>query len=95
MLTGRTEGFNFPVSGPYQEFPILRNYNANPYTGGSPGADRVIFTTSCQLAGVITRKSTYRRRQADANGLQTMVQAATPLLRARKEDIWHSSGEHG
>ncbi|KPI37173.1 Guanyl-specific ribonuclease F1 [Cyphellophora attinorum] len=48
------EGFDFPIAGPYQEFPILRSYNNNPYTGGSPGADRVIFNTNCQLAGVIT-----------------------------------------
>lgn len=53
-----TEGFSFPVSGPYQEFPILRSFNSNPYTGGSPGADRVVFNTNCQLAGVITRKTT-------------------------------------
>lgn len=52
-----TEGFSFPVSGPYQEFPILRSFNDNPYTGGSPGADRVVFNTNCQLAGVITRKT--------------------------------------
>lgn len=56
-LTKSVEGFAFPVSGPYQEFPILRSFNNNPYTGGSPGADRVIFTTSCQLAGVITRNT--------------------------------------
>lgn len=48
------EGFDFPVSGPYQEFPLLRSFNSNPYTGGSPGADRVIFNGNCQLAGVIT-----------------------------------------
>ncbi|KAG7001415.1 hypothetical protein G7Y79_00032g067680 [Physcia stellaris] len=40
------EGFDFPDSGPYQEFPILSSYNA--YTGASPGADRVIFTNSGQ-----------------------------------------------
>ena len=52
-----SEGFDFPVSGPYQEFPILRSFNNNPYTGGSPGADRIIFNTNCQLAGVVTRKA--------------------------------------
>jgi hypothetical protein len=54
-----TEGFSFSVSGPYQEFPILRNYNSNPYTGGSPGPDRVIFNSGCQLAGVITRENLF------------------------------------
>ena len=37
------EGFDFAVSGPYQEFPILSTYKV--YTGGSPGADRVVFNT--------------------------------------------------
>ncbi|KAJ5354852.1 hypothetical protein N7541_005896 [Penicillium brevicompactum] len=46
------EGFVFPVSGTYYEFPILKS--GSVYSGGSPGADRVIFTTSNQLAGVIT-----------------------------------------
>ncbi|KAI4237094.1 MAG: hypothetical protein LQ352_007960, partial [Teloschistes flavicans] len=46
------EGFSFPSSGPYYEFPILKTYK--PYTGGSPGADRVIFTKSCAYQGVIT-----------------------------------------
>ena len=36
------EGFSFPDPGPYYEFPILSSYKV--YTGGSPGADRVIFT---------------------------------------------------
>ena len=35
------EGFDFPVSGPYQEYPVLSDTQA--YDGGSPGADRVIF----------------------------------------------------
>ncbi|EME84542.1 uncharacterized protein MYCFIDRAFT_187513 [Pseudocercospora fijiensis CIRAD86] len=39
------EGFDFPVSGPYQEFPILP---------GSPGPDRVVFDTGGQYAGAIT-----------------------------------------
>ncbi|KAI1780101.1 ribonuclease-domain-containing protein [Hypoxylon cercidicola] len=46
------EGFNFPVSGPYLEFPILSN--GNLFSGGSPGADRVIINTSCRQAGAIT-----------------------------------------
>ncbi|KAJ5852637.1 uncharacterized protein N7529_012022 [Penicillium soppii] len=46
------EGFVFPVSGTYYEFPILSS--GSVYTGGSPGADRVIFNTNDQLAGVIT-----------------------------------------
>lgn len=46
------EGFDFPVSGTYYEFPILRS--GKVYTGSSPGADRVIFNDDDQLAGVIT-----------------------------------------
>ncbi|KFY04838.1 hypothetical protein O988_00487 [Pseudogymnoascus sp. VKM F-3808] len=45
------EGFNFAVAGPWQEFPLLKS---GAYTGGSPGADRVVINTSCGLAGVIT-----------------------------------------
>ncbi|KAI0898443.1 ribonuclease-domain-containing protein [Annulohypoxylon nitens] len=45
------EGFSFSVSGPYLEFPML---SSGVYTGGSPGADRVIINTSCKLAGEIT-----------------------------------------
>ncbi|ORY15313.1 guanyl-specific ribonuclease F1 [Clohesyomyces aquaticus] len=45
------EGFNFPVSGPYYEFPLKES---GTYTGGSPGADRVIVTKSGSLAGEIT-----------------------------------------
>ncbi|KAK3201697.1 hypothetical protein GRF29_164g372543 [Pseudopithomyces chartarum] len=46
------EGFSFSVSGPYLEFPILSS--GALYTGGSPGADRVVINTSCQQAGAIT-----------------------------------------
>ncbi|RMZ91142.1 hypothetical protein DV736_g1599, partial [Chaetothyriales sp. CBS 134916] len=46
------EGFDFPVSGPYQEFPILSSYQV--YSGGSPGPDRVIFNTDGDYAGTIT-----------------------------------------
>ncbi|KAK4114674.1 ribonuclease-domain-containing protein [Canariomyces notabilis] len=35
------EGFNFPTSGPWYEFPIMSSYKV--YNGGSPGPDRVIF----------------------------------------------------
>ncbi|KAI1810077.1 Ribonuclease/ribotoxin [Poronia punctata] len=45
------EGFSFPIAGPYLEFPMLES---GAYTGGSPGADRVIITTACKLAGEIT-----------------------------------------
>lgn len=63
------EGFDFLVSGPYQEFPLK---TSGVYTGGkntnciwrvwnmlismvgSPGADRVIFNTRGQRAGEIT-----------------------------------------
>jgi len=46
------EGFDFPVSGPYQEYPVLSDTQA--YDGGSPGADRVIFNTKGVFAGTIT-----------------------------------------
>lgn len=46
------EGFTFPDDGPYYEFPILSDEDV--YTGGSPGADRVIFTGSGTYEGVIT-----------------------------------------
>ncbi|EME45057.1 hypothetical protein DOTSEDRAFT_61650 [Dothistroma septosporum NZE10] len=45
------EGFSFPVSGPYEEFPITES---GVYTGGSPGADRVVFNTNGEYAGAIT-----------------------------------------
>ncbi|XWW97100.1 hypothetical protein V2A60_005081 [Cordyceps javanica] len=47
------EGFNFPVDGPYYEFPIK---SGGVYTGGSPGADRVIINRQCDEAGVITHR---------------------------------------
>lgn len=46
------EGFSFPVSAPYYEFPILSSEDV--YDGGSPGADRVVFNGDGALAGVIT-----------------------------------------
>jgi len=46
------EGFDFPVDGPWYEFPILSS--GEVYSGGSPGADRVVFNGTGDLAGVIT-----------------------------------------
>jgi hypothetical protein len=46
------EGFDFPDAGPWYEFPILSSYEV--YTGGSPGADRVIFTEDGEFESVIT-----------------------------------------
>lgn len=46
------EGFDFAVSGPYQEYPILSDYQV--YEGGKPGPDRVVFNTQGELAGVVT-----------------------------------------
>lgn len=46
------ESFDFPVSGTYYEFPILKS--GSVYSGGSPGADRVVFTGNNDLAGLIT-----------------------------------------
>ncbi|PSN66319.1 ribonuclease-domain-containing protein [Corynespora cassiicola Philippines] len=45
------EGFDFLVSGPYYEFPLR---TGGAYTGGSPGADRVVFNGNGQRAGEIT-----------------------------------------
>ncbi|PYH97636.1 RNase Ms,minor [Aspergillus ellipticus CBS 707.79] len=46
------EGFDFSVSGTYYEYPIMDDFDV--YTGGSPGADRVIFNENDELAGLIT-----------------------------------------
>ncbi|QDS69368.1 hypothetical protein FKW77_004329 [Venturia effusa] len=47
------EGFTFHgVDGPYYEFPILSS--GKVYSGGSPGADRIIINDDCILAGEIT-----------------------------------------
>ena len=47
------EGFDFPVSGPWYEYPILES--GKVFDGStSPGADRVVFNDDCDLAGVIT-----------------------------------------
>lgn len=46
------EGFDFPVQPTYYEFPILTS--GETYSGGSPGADRVVFNEDDELAGLIT-----------------------------------------
>ncbi|KAJ2989023.1 hypothetical protein NUW58_g3678 [Xylaria curta] len=46
------EGFDFPDAGPWYEFPILRS--SRPYTGGSPGADRVVFNAEGIFQDAIT-----------------------------------------
>jgi hypothetical protein len=47
------EGFEFKgYKGPFQEFPILSS--GKEYTGGRPGPDRVVITSDCREAGVIT-----------------------------------------
>ncbi|OTA66825.1 ribonuclease-domain-containing protein [Hypoxylon sp. EC38] len=46
------EGFKFPDAAPYYEFPILSSFK--PYTGGSPGADRVVFNSDGNYEGAIT-----------------------------------------
>ncbi|TIA06765.1 guanyl-specific ribonuclease F1 [Aureobasidium pullulans] len=45
------EGFDFPVAGPYEEFPLK---TSGVFTGGSPGADRIIFNTKGVWAGTVT-----------------------------------------
>ncbi|KAI0097597.1 guanine specific ribonuclease N1 [Nemania sp. FL0031] len=46
------EGFDFPDAGPWYEFPILSSGDA--YTGGSPGADRVVFNADGSFQDAIT-----------------------------------------
>ncbi|KAI0395327.1 Ribonuclease/ribotoxin [Xylariaceae sp. FL0594] len=46
------EGFDFPDPGPWYEFPILGSDEL--YTGGSPGADRVVFDADGRLQEAIT-----------------------------------------
>ncbi|GAB7344772.1 hypothetical protein MBLNU457_3240t2 [Dothideomycetes sp. NU457] len=64
------EGFNFPVNGPYYEFPLEKGYaydggqqqsgasgccgHTKSFDVGSPGADRAIFNSNCEYAGSIT-----------------------------------------
>ncbi|KAL9095231.1 MAG: hypothetical protein Q9165_002487 [Trypethelium subeluteriae] len=46
------EGFSFSTSSPWYEYPILSSYDV--YTGGSPGADRVIFNGAGEYTALIT-----------------------------------------
>ncbi|KAI1752443.1 guanine specific ribonuclease N1 [Xylaria castorea] len=46
------EGFDFPDQGPWYEFPILSS--GRVYTGGSPGADRVVFDNNGDFQDAIT-----------------------------------------
>ncbi|KAI0527871.1 guanine specific ribonuclease N1 [Xylaria bambusicola] len=46
------EGFDFPDEGPWYEFPILSSGSA--YTGGQPGADRVVFNYAGEFQDAIT-----------------------------------------
>ncbi|OKL55417.1 hypothetical protein UA08_09274 [Talaromyces atroroseus] len=46
------EGFDFDVSSPYYEYPILSSYKV--FTGSDPGTDRVIFNGDGEYAGLIT-----------------------------------------
>ncbi|KJR89908.1 ribonuclease T1 [Sporothrix schenckii 1099-18] len=46
------EGFSFPTSAPWYEFPILSSFQV--YSGGSPGADRVIFDSNGNFDSLIT-----------------------------------------
>ncbi|KAL1406617.1 hypothetical protein Q8F55_008323 [Vanrija albida] len=48
------EGFQFPTDGPWYEFPILNTFHV--YTGGPPGADRVIFDGDGNFDSVITHQ---------------------------------------
>ncbi|CAK1365038.1 uncharacterized protein RHO25_009900 [Cercospora beticola] len=63
------EGFNFAVSGPYQEFPILQS--GNVYTGGSPGPDRVVFNTAGRYAGAITHTGASGNNFVGCSGTST------------------------
>ncbi|KAI0911461.1 guanine specific ribonuclease N1 [Ustulina deusta] len=46
------EGFDFPDPGPWYEFPVLSS--GSVYTGGSPGADRVVFDSDGNFQDAIT-----------------------------------------
>ncbi|KAI0673372.1 ribonuclease T1 [Trametes maxima] len=50
------EGFSFPsCSGEFFEFPLKHN---SVYTGGSPGADRVIFDEDGDFCACLTHSGT-------------------------------------
>ncbi|KAK4641825.1 uncharacterized protein QC763_504230 [Podospora pseudopauciseta] len=57
------EGLVFAASGPYQEFPIVRN---GVYEGGSPGADRIVFNPN--LNGACVYVGTMTHTGASGNG---------------------------
>ncbi|KAL7626790.1 hypothetical protein AAE478_003564 [Parahypoxylon ruwenzoriense] len=46
------EGFDFPDQAPYYEFPILSSFD--PYNGGSPGPDRIVFNEAGDYQASIT-----------------------------------------
>jgi hypothetical protein len=46
------EGFSFPTAAPWYEFPILNSFAV--YSGGSPGADRIVFDSKGNFDSVIT-----------------------------------------
>ncbi|KAI1085602.1 hypothetical protein F5B20DRAFT_575110 [Whalleya microplaca] len=46
------EGFDIPDPAPWYEFPILSSFD--PYTGGSPGADRVVFNDAGKFQLAVT-----------------------------------------
>ncbi|KAK4150851.1 Ribonuclease/ribotoxin [Chaetomidium leptoderma] len=48
------EGFNFPTAGPWYEFPIMSGHQV--YSGGSPGADRVVFDSRGAFDLLITHQ---------------------------------------
>ena len=48
------EDFSFPDQPPFYEFPILASERS--FTGGKPGADRVVFDGNGNFEGVITHQ---------------------------------------
>ncbi|ELQ41822.1 guanyl-specific ribonuclease F1 [Pyricularia oryzae Y34] len=72
------EQLPFPIDGPYQEFPILNN---KVYTGGSPGADRVAFTTkndgTCTFAGAMTHTGASGNNFVSCRGSTSVSDAPT------------------
>ncbi|KAK3990913.1 Ribonuclease/ribotoxin [Cladorrhinum sp. PSN332] len=61
------ENLVFATSGPYQEFPIVSNGN---YSGGSPGADRIVFNPNYQ-GGCVYVGSMTHTGAATNNGFVT------------------------
>ena len=62
------EGFDITISGPWYEFPILNTFKV--YTGGSPGADRVVFTGDGTLALVVTHTGATNDNFLECSGAQ-------------------------